>query len=122
MSARRLASTESFRARPVAARASASSIWLRAYAARVSTIARCIAAVDRGLPTHAAAFLGATTIKPGRYNAWGTVVALYLLVTGITGLQLLGLESWIQQVFNGAALVLAVMLARWAAIKAPDIA
>jgi ribose transport system permease protein len=77
---------------------------------------------DYLLPVYAAAFLGATTIKPGRYNAWGTVVALYLLVTGITGLQLLGLESWIQQVFNGTALVLAVMLARWAALKAPDIA
>jgi len=77
---------------------------------------------DYLLPTYAAAFLGATTIKPGRYNSWGTVVALYLLVTGITGLQLFGLASWIQQVFNGAALVIAVMLARVAAIKAPDIA
>jgi ribose transport system permease protein len=64
------------------------------------------------LPAYAAAFLGATTIKPGRFNAWGTVVALYLLVTGVTGLELLGASSWAEQVFNGTALVIAVTFAR----------
>ncbi len=64
------------------------------------------------LPAYAAAFLGATTIKPGRFNAWGTVVALYLLVTGVTGLELLGTSSWVQEMFNGAALLVAVTLAR----------
>lgn len=64
------------------------------------------------LPAYAAAFLGATTIKPGRFNAWGTVVALYLLVIGSTGLELLGASSWVEQVFNGVALVIAVTLAR----------
>ncbi len=62
------------------------------------------------LPAFAAAFLGATSIRPGRFNAWGTVIAVYFLVTGITGLQLLGAESWVQDVFYGAALVLAVAL------------
>lgn len=64
------------------------------------------------LPAFAAAFLGATTIKPGRFNAWGTVVAVYLLIVGITGLQLLGGAGWLEQVFNGVALVLAVTFAQ----------
>ena len=65
------------------------------------------------LPAYAAAFLGATTIKPGRFNAIGTVVGLYVLVVGVTGLELLGVPSWIEQVFNGAALAVAVGFARF---------
>ena len=68
------------------------------------------------LPAYAAAFLGATTIKPGRFNAWGTVVALYLLVTGVTGLELLGSSSWVQEMFNGVALLIAVTFARFVAL------
>lgn len=64
------------------------------------------------LPAFAAAFLGATTFKPGRFNAWGSVVALYVLITGITGLQLLGATAWVQPVFNGTALVVAVALSQ----------
>lgn len=64
------------------------------------------------LPAYAGAFLGTTVIKPGRFNAWGTVVALALLVVGVTGLQLLGAAGWVEQVFNGSALVLAVTFAR----------
>lgn len=60
------------------------------------------------LPAFAAAFLGATTIQPGRFNAWGTLIAVYFLVTGITGLQLTGAESYVQNLFYGAALVLGV--------------
>ena len=60
------------------------------------------------LPAYAGAFLGATTITPGRFNAFGGVIAVYFLVTGITGLQLLGAQTWIQQVFYGGALVIAV--------------
>ena len=67
------------------------------------------------LPSYAAAFLGATTIRPGRFNAWGTVVALYLLVTGVTGLELLGSSSWVQEMFNGVALLIAVTFARFVA-------
>lgn len=65
------------------------------------------------LPAYAAAFLGATTIKPGRFNALGTLVGLYVLVVGVTGLELLGVPSWIEQVFNGAALAVAVGFARF---------
>lgn len=55
-----------------------------------------------------AAFLGASAIKLGRFNVLGTLVAIYLLAVGITGLQLLGLQDWIANVFNGACLIAAV--------------
>jgi ribose transport system permease protein len=62
------------------------------------------------LPAFAAAFLGSTTLIPGRFNPWGTIVAVYFLVTGITGLTIIGLASWVQSLFYGGALVLAVAL------------
>jgi ribose transport system permease protein len=61
------------------------------------------------LPAFAAAFLGATSIVPGRFNAWGAIIAVYFLVTGVTGLQILGVESFVQQLFYGGALVVAVV-------------
>jgi ribose transport system permease protein len=62
------------------------------------------------LPAFAAVFLGSTTIIPGRFNAFGTFVAVYFLVTGITGLQYMGYAGWPEQVFYGASLVAAVTL------------
>lgn len=64
------------------------------------------------LPAFAAAFLGATAISPGRFNAWGSLVAVYFLVTGITGLTILGIQTYVQNLFYGAALVLAVALSQ----------
>jgi len=64
------------------------------------------------LPAYAAAFLGATAIIPGRYNAWGTVVAVYFLGTGITAITLLGAESYVQSLFYGGALIVAVILSQ----------
>lgn len=64
------------------------------------------------LPAFAAAFLGATTIQPGRFNPWGTVVAVYFLGTGITGLSMLGIPLWVTNVFNGGALILAVTISQ----------
>lgn len=64
------------------------------------------------LPAFAAAFLGGTTITPGRFNAWGTIIAAYFLVTGVTGLAILGAQSWVQTVFYGGALILAVAFAQ----------
>lgn len=66
------------------------------------------------LPAFAAAFLGSTTLVPGRFNAWGTFVAVYFLVTGITGLQYLGYAGWPEQVFYGGSLVVAVSLSHLA--------
>jgi ribose transport system permease protein len=64
------------------------------------------------LPAFASAFLGATAIRPGRFNPWGTFVAVYFLVTGITGLELLGYTGWVEQVFYGGSLVAAVSFGR----------
>jgi len=63
------------------------------------------------LPAFAAVFLGSTTIRPGRFNPWGTLVAVYFLTTGITGLSLLGVSSFVQQLFYGGALIISVALA-----------
>ena len=64
------------------------------------------------LPAFAAAFLGATTIIPGRFNPWGAIVAVYFLATGITGLTMLGIPLWVTNVFNGGALILAVTISQ----------
>ena len=64
------------------------------------------------LPAFAAAFLGATCIKPGRFNPWGSVIAVYFLVTGINGLSVLGFRTFVQDLFYGGALVVAVMVSQ----------
>lgn len=66
------------------------------------------------LPAFAAAFLGATAVRVGKFNVWGTMIASYLLFTGITGLALLGHTGWVQDAFNGLALLIAVIAARFA--------
>ena len=71
------------------------------------------------LPAFAAAFLGATSIMPGRFNPWGTLIAVYFLVTGITGLQLMGVQSYVQQLFYGGALLVAVALSQLARGRVP---
>ncbi|MBI1350355.1 MAG: ABC transporter permease [Actinomycetales bacterium] len=63
------------------------------------------------LPAFSAVFLGATQIRPGRVNVLGTIVAILLLATGVTGLQLAGAPTYVTQLFNGAALIIAMALA-----------
>jgi ribose transport system permease protein len=63
------------------------------------------------LPAFAAVFLGSTQIKPGRFNVWGSVLAIYVLATGVKGLQLLTDVQWLDQMFSGVALVTAVAIA-----------
>lgn len=64
------------------------------------------------LPAFAAAFLGATSIVPGRFNPWGALFAVYFLVVGITGLTILGIQTYVQNLFYGGALVIAVALSQ----------
>ena len=71
-----------------------------------------VSGVSYQLPAFAAAFLGSTSIVPGRFNPWGSTVAVYFLVTGITGLVFLGFSSFIQEMFYGGALVIAVCLSQ----------
>jgi ribose transport system permease protein len=65
------------------------------------------------LPAFTAAFLGSTQFRGGRFNVWGTIVAVIVLATGVKGLQLAGAPVWIPELFNGAALLLAVGLAKF---------
>jgi ribose transport system permease protein len=65
------------------------------------------------LPAFSAAFLGSTQFRGGRFNVWGTVLAVYVLATGVKGLQLAGAPIWIPDLFNGVALLLAVGMAKY---------
>jgi len=64
------------------------------------------------LPAFAACYLGATAIVPGRFNAVGTFIAVFFLFTGVVGLQMLGAQSFVQQLFYGGALIVAVALSQ----------
>jgi ribose transport system permease protein len=65
------------------------------------------------LPAFAAVFLGSTQIKPGRFNLWGTMIAVFVLATGVQGLQLVTGVQWLNDMFSGLALILAVAFAGW---------
>jgi ribose transport system permease protein len=65
------------------------------------------------LPAFTAAFLGSTQLRHGRFNVWGTIIAVYVLAVGVKGLQLGGAPFWIAPVFNGVALILAVGPAKY---------
>jgi ribose transport system permease protein len=66
-----------------------------------------------------AVFFGASQLK-GRPNVWGTIIAVYTLAFGIKGI---GLRyprqiSWIQPLFEGLVLIIAVAVAsRQAVVK-----
>jgi ribose transport system permease protein len=64
------------------------------------------------LPAYAAAFLGVTTYRPGYYNIPGAVIAIVLMAVGFNGLNLLGAPFWVQPIFNGSVLIIAVITAR----------
>lgn len=67
------------------------------------------------LPAFAAALLGATTIRPGRVNVWGTVTAVAVLAVTVGGLNQLGAPFFVEPLFNGLMLTLAVGLSVTAA-------
>lgn len=62
------------------------------------------------LPALAAVFLGASAFKPGHFNVPGTIVGLLLVAVFVSGLTLGGAEAWVQPVFEGGALIVAVGL------------
>jgi ribose transport system permease protein len=72
------------------------------------------------LPSVAAAFLGATSIVPGRFNPFGSVISVYFLVSGITGLTMLGVNSYVQNLFYGGGLVAAVALSQLVRNRQPQ--
>lgn len=60
------------------------------------------------LDAYAAAFLGATQIRPGRFNVWGTVIGVFMIATGQTGLSQVGAPIWAGDLFTGVVLLLAL--------------
>ena len=62
-------------------------------------------------PALAAVFLGATTIHPGRPNTWGTVIGIFFVAFGVSGLSLMGASAWASDVFNGIILIVAAGMA-----------
>lgn len=95
----------------------------------LAAVAGCISVMNLGsssptiglgelLPAFAGAFLGATAFHPGRYNVAGTIVAVYLVGVGIIGLQQLGAASYVEQLFNGGALLIAIVVSSLAARRA----
>ena len=65
------------------------------------------------LPAFAAAFLGSTQLRPGRFNVGGTMIAIYVLATGVQGFAFVTRVQWLSDMFNGVALVVAVAFAVW---------
>ena len=65
------------------------------------------------LPAFAAVFLGSTQLRPGKFNVIGTVLAVYVLATGIQGLEYVTGVQWLSDMFNGVALIVAVAFAVW---------
>ncbi len=63
------------------------------------------------LPAFTAALLGATSIRPGRVNVWGTILAVAVLAVTVAGLNQLGAPFFVEPIFDGAMLILAVGLA-----------
>jgi ribose transport system permease protein len=62
------------------------------------------------LPAYAAAFVGATQFQRGRFNAWGTLLAVVILGTGVTGLSLGQAPQWAADMFTGVVLILALAI------------
>ena len=60
------------------------------------------------LPALVGAFLGSTTIKPGRVNVWGTMVGVLILAVGISGIQQFGGAFFVEPLFNGVTLLVAI--------------
>lgn len=69
------------------------------------------------LPALVGAFLGSTTIKPGRVNVWGTIVGVAILAVGISGIQQFGGSFWVEPMFNGMTLLIAIGIAGYAQRK-----
>lgn len=78
-------------------------------------VAQSNVGADYLLPAFVGPLLGSTTIRPGRMNVWGTLVAVLVLSVGIAGIQQLGGSFFAEPLFNGATLLVAVGLAGYAA-------
>jgi ribose transport system permease protein len=77
---------------------------------------------DYLLPAFTGALLGATAIRPGRVNVWGTIVAVMLLAVIVSGLEQTGAQFFVNPLFNGLMLVTAVGLSIYTARRRAKVA
>jgi len=47
-----------------------------------------------------------------RQSAWGSGISVFFLASGVAGLELLGAQDYVQELFYGVVLVLAVVASR----------
>ncbi len=81
-------------------------------ASRAAGVAQANVGPEYLLPALTAAFLGSTTIRPGRVNAAGTLLGVAVATIGISGLQqLLPGRFYLEPLFNGLTLVAAITIA-----------
>ncbi|SDH83185.1 ABC transporter permease [Agrococcus jejuensis] len=81
-------------------------------ASRQAGVAQANIGPEYLLPALAAAFLGSTTIRPGRVNALGTILGVAIATIGISGLQqLIPGQFFLEPLFNGLTLVAAITIA-----------
>jgi ribose transport system permease protein len=78
-------------------------------------VAQTAIGLDYLLPAFVAVLLGSTTIRPGRVNVLGTLVAVFVIAVAVAGLQQLGAQFYVEPMFNGIMLVASVGLAAYAA-------
>jgi ribose transport system permease protein len=64
------------------------------------------------IPAFAAAFLGSTQVRPGYFNAWGTLLAVVMLGTLNYGLALAGVPEWVPYLSTGSVLIIALAMGR----------
>jgi ribose transport system permease protein len=64
------------------------------------------------LPTYAAVFIGASTLKDGQFHVWGSVVGVLFMATLQTALTTLNQPAWLSNVIQGALLIAAILLTR----------
>jgi ribose transport system permease protein len=69
------------------------------------------------LPAFAGALLGATSIRPGRVNVGGTLLAVLVLAVTFSGVEQMGAAFYVEYFFNGGILIIAVGLSVYAVTR-----
>ncbi|MCB6201986.1 ABC transporter permease [Extibacter muris] len=65
------------------------------------------------MPAYAIALLSMAAYKLGTYNIAGLVLAILVVGVGVNGLGLIGATYWMEHLFNGIVLILAVLISIW---------
>ena len=70
------------------------------------------------IPAFTAVFLGATLLRPGLFNVWGTVLSIILLGILDVGLSLIGVPIWVSYAVSGVVLIAALALTAFSRSRA----